>query len=176
MIEKEKVLNSSLNSKSDNYFKKKYFCNLTYLHVHMKKAVLYRGKRYQLWRIWDPSLPLVLFVLLNPSVGDAAQDDPTLRRLLYFAKKFGFGGFYVGNLYAEITPYPNPLSKTPEKRKEKPWAPKDMLSHCERVVFAWGRTEPLPLWLDEMVQEPCALALLQMVDPNTPYIYLITLH
>ena len=71
-----------------------------------KGAVLHRGKRYQLWRIWDPSLPLVLFILLNPSVGDASQDDPTLRRLVYFAKKFGFGGFYVGNLYTEITPYP----------------------------------------------------------------------
>lgn len=127
---------------------------MTYLHDHMEKgAVLYRGKRYQLWRIWDASLPLVLFVLLNPSVGDAAQDDPTLRRLVYFAKKFGFGGFYVGNLYAEITPYPKTLYlKQPRREKKNLTHLKEMLSHCERVVFAWGRTEPLPLWLDEMVE------------------------
>ena len=128
---------------------------MTYLHGQMEKgAVLYRGKRYQLWRIWDPTLPLVLFVLLNPSVGDAAQDDPTLRRLVYFAKKFGFGGFYVGNLYAEITPYPKTLYQKHPKRERKNFIHlKEMLSLCERVVFAWGRTEPLPLWLDEMVED-----------------------
>ncbi len=37
------------------------------------------------------------------------EDDSTVRRLNYFTKKFGFGGFYVGNIYPHITPFPNVL-------------------------------------------------------------------
>ena len=56
--------------------------------------------RYQLWRKWDPSLPVVLFIMLNPSQADASEDDPTIRRCINYAKSWGYGGIYVGNLFA----------------------------------------------------------------------------
>ncbi len=65
--------------------------------------------RYQLWRIWNEDKPLVLFVCLNPSTADARQDDPTIRRLTGFAYQLGYGGFYLGNLFAFRSTYPSDL-------------------------------------------------------------------
>lgn len=56
--------------------------------------------RYELTRLWDSALPELLAVMLNPSTADAAIDDPTIRRLVSFAKRDGFGGLRVLNLYA----------------------------------------------------------------------------
>lgn len=56
--------------------------------------------RYSLTRVWDAALPTVTFVLLNPSTADAVQLDPTLRRCVGFAKREGFGGMVIANLYA----------------------------------------------------------------------------
>jgi hypothetical protein len=56
--------------------------------------------RYRLWRVWDLDLPRVAFVMLNPSTADERVLDPTLRRCLGFAQRWGCGAFEVGNLYA----------------------------------------------------------------------------
>ena len=56
--------------------------------------------RFALWRQWDSSLDLLGVVMLNPSTADSRQDDHTIRRLVFFAKKHGYGGFVVTNLYA----------------------------------------------------------------------------
>ena len=55
-----------------------------------------RGEyRYTLTRVWDPTLPMITFVLLNPSTDDAVQLDPTLRRCIGFAKREGCGGMAI---------------------------------------------------------------------------------
>jgi hypothetical protein len=41
-----------------------------------------------------------MFIGLNPSTADEAQDDPTIRRCIGFAKTWGFGGIYMLNLFA----------------------------------------------------------------------------
>lgn len=114
-----------------------------------------KRKRFRLWRIWDKKRPLVLFILLNPSTADATQNDPTVKRLMAFAEKEGYGGFYVGNLYAHITPYPKELFKfdliAEEKNKQHI---KSMLHLCKDVVFAWGNHGQLPQWLDTLVEQP----------------------
>jgi hypothetical protein len=56
--------------------------------------------RYQLFRIWSPKKPLVVFIMLNPSTADASQDDPTIRRCIGFAQAWGYGGIAVVNLFA----------------------------------------------------------------------------
>lgn len=55
--------------------------------------------RYLLWRTWDNRPPLV-FVLLNPSTADAAQDDQTVRRCKSIALANGAGGLRICNLFA----------------------------------------------------------------------------
>lgn len=56
--------------------------------------------RYTLWRRWDASLPRAVFVMLNPSTADADKDDPTIRKCIGFAKRWGCGGIHVVNLFA----------------------------------------------------------------------------
>jgi len=56
--------------------------------------------RYSLWRMWDESLPVVMFVGLNPSTADENEDDNTIRRCIGFAKDWGYGGIYMANLFA----------------------------------------------------------------------------
>lgn len=56
--------------------------------------------RYRLWRQWEPCQPSMVWVMLNPSTADASQDDPTIRRCIGFAKREGFGGIDVLNVFA----------------------------------------------------------------------------
>lgn len=56
--------------------------------------------RWMLMRRWDDTLPLVNFIMLNPSTADGNEDDPTIRRCINFAKEWGYGGLVVTNLYA----------------------------------------------------------------------------
>ena len=56
--------------------------------------------RYWLLRVWDRSLRTLPIVMLNPSTADASKDDPTIRRCISFAKREGFGGIRVVNLFA----------------------------------------------------------------------------
>lgn len=56
--------------------------------------------RYTLTRIWDPRKPKLVFVMLNPSIADNRKDDPTIRRCIGYAKKFGYGSIVVVNLFA----------------------------------------------------------------------------
>lgn len=43
---------------------------------------------------------LVQFIGLNPSTADERQDDPTVRRCKDFAKRWGFDGMVMTNLFA----------------------------------------------------------------------------
>ncbi len=67
--------------------------------------------RYSLTRIWDKNLDIVLFIGLNPSTADEKVNDPTIRRLIGYARRWGYGGMFVCNLFAFRTPYPNELFK-----------------------------------------------------------------
>lgn len=98
--------------------------------------------RFQLWRIWDESKPLVLWVMHNPSTADANKDDPTIRRCMGFTKSWtGYGGFYVGNLF----PYRATNPKELLGKSIEEIAPLDSIKHslemmkkCDLKIFAYG--------------------------------------
>jgi hypothetical protein len=56
--------------------------------------------RYKLWRFWDDRLPACAFIMLNPSVADASIDDPTIRRVVGYARGWDYGSVTVANLFA----------------------------------------------------------------------------
>lgn len=106
-----------------------------------KGAILSSCKKHrlQLWREWDSNLPKVLFIMLNPSTADDQQDDPTLRRCIDFAKQWGFGGLYIGNLYSFRATDPWSLlnvSKFSHRDNYKHLL--TMANQCQLVVCAWG--------------------------------------
>lgn len=70
--------------------------------------------RYKLWRVWDETKPLVGFIGLNPSTADGAVDDPTIKKLIGYAFRWRYGGFYIGNLFAFRATDPKVMMKAPE--------------------------------------------------------------
>lgn len=58
-----------------------------------------RRYRYTLSRTWGAG-PRVCWLMLNPSTADGREDDPTIRRCVDFARKFGASSMLVVNLFA----------------------------------------------------------------------------
>jgi hypothetical protein len=95
--------------------------------------------RYLLWRIWDSSLPLLGYCLLNPSKADAIQPDPTMTRCMGFAALWGYGGIVIANLYAwratdkdELVGLVDPVGPyNDDAIRAMCWA-------TSRVVMGWG--------------------------------------
>lgn len=56
--------------------------------------------RYSLTRKWQEGVYSLPIIMLNPSTADADIDDPTIRRCMSFARREGFGGIRVVNLFA----------------------------------------------------------------------------
>lgn len=71
--------------------------------------------RYYLIRQWDAALPVLTFVMLNPSTADAFKNDPTIRRCIAFAVALGFGGIVVVNMFAYRTSSPVILFRAARK-------------------------------------------------------------
>lgn len=95
--------------------------------------------RYRLARIWDKSLPRLGWIMLNPSTADAEVDDPTVVKCGTYARRWGYGGILVCNLYALRSPHPHMLRQHPD-----PVGPDNdehlraLLAGPADVVGAWG--------------------------------------
>ncbi len=72
-----------------------------------------RTWRYDLLRRWDNG-PLLNVVGLNPSTADEVQDDPTIRRCIGFAKRWGYSGMLMTNIFGLRSTDPRGLSCFPE--------------------------------------------------------------
>lgn len=59
-----------------------------------------RCYRYELGRAWDDRRHRITWIMLNPSVTDGKQDDPTIRKCVEYALRWGYGSLTVVNLYA----------------------------------------------------------------------------
>lgn len=96
--------------------------------------------RYTLMRVWDATLPVVVFLLLNPSTADALSNDPTVERCQRRARKLGFGGMVVVNLFAYRSTNPEGLY-----RAEDPVGPDNdrailhAVASAGMVICGWGR-------------------------------------
>lgn len=114
--------------------------------------------RYVLWREWpapspnllyteDPHLAYypgehhqyAMFIGLNPSTADETQDDPTIRKCVGFAQRWGFGALCMTNLFAfratdprKMKGYPKPIGPDNDR-----WLAR---CACEAgiLIAAWG--------------------------------------
>jgi hypothetical protein len=94
--------------------------------------------RYDLRRIWDCSLPLLGWIMLNPSTADAFDDDPTIRRCMGFARTWGFGGIRVCNLWAIRSSTPDLLAEQPSSDWVNETWIKRLRDTTDHIVAAWG--------------------------------------
>jgi hypothetical protein len=99
---------------------------------------------------WDASLPLLPWLMLNPSAAGGQNNprprfkpapdnlDPTLRRCRSFSAAAGYGGFYVANLYTVIDPSPSVLASERPDVLGSDEGPLHRIAALDRVVCAWG--------------------------------------
>jgi len=130
--------------------------------------------RYALWRVWNPEMPLVLFIMLNPSTADALTDDPTIRRCVNFAKYWLYGGVLIGNLYGLRSTDPYKIFEA-DSKGDDPVGP-DNGRHLEELqeaavqtILAWGVHGASHVWTKTHLKEPFhALRLTRSKQPNHP--------
>ena len=115
----------------------------------MSKCCKYR---YSLSREWNKDKKKVLFIMLNPSKADDKIDDPTVKRCIFFAKNWGFGGLMIGNLFAYRTTYPKELFKTKNPvGKDNLKFLKRMIKNSNLTICAWGNKQGSPpIYLREL--------------------------
>lgn len=97
--------------------------------------------RYRLDRTWSKD-PQMGFIMLNPSIADGDQDDPTVRRCISFAHRENCGGIVVVNLFPYRATKPAALWATStETARGGPRSEIELagaLSCASIIVAAWG--------------------------------------
>lgn len=96
--------------------------------------------RYQLREIWDSTRPLILWILMNPSVACTDYSDPTLRKTGKYSRNWGYGGQLIGNVHAYRATDKIRLLEVPD-----PVGPKnnqiilEMAAEAKTVLLAYGQ-------------------------------------
>lgn len=95
--------------------------------------------RYSLTRVWDETLPRVVFIMLNPSKATEVQNDPTIERCERRARTLGYGGFCAVNIFALRETNPKVMRSHPSP--EGPENDQAITRAClwaDTIIAAWG--------------------------------------
>ena len=101
-----------------------------------------RAFRYWLFRAWNPSLPFFAVIGTNPSVAAELQNDPTIRKVIGFGERLGYGGVLMLNVGAFVATDPKDW-----RNSRDPFGPENTIEHLSRylvehrivrVIAAWG--------------------------------------
>ena len=122
--------------------------------IREAKISIDKKERYSLKREWDKSKNKILYIMLNPSLADDNNDDPTIRRLINFSKKFNYGGFLVGNIYSTISPNPKEVDKSDGISDRNLVELLKLINQVEEIVYAWGNNAYEPEFLKDLVSNP----------------------
>jgi len=94
--------------------------------------------RYEWHYCWGEG-PVCMFIGLNPSKANGFQMDPTVRRCVDNAQRWGFGALCMTNLFAWIHPDPEAMKQQPQPIGPKNDATlKRLAAKAGLVVAAWG--------------------------------------
>lgn len=99
--------------------------------------------RNWLLRVWDEALPLYAVIGCNPSIADEDKNDPTIRKVIGFGERLGFGGALMLNAGAFCATDPKAW-----KAARDPFGPENTVEHLQdaiqrfvpmTTVAAWGK-------------------------------------
>lgn len=98
-----------------------------------------RTHRFSLWRGWDDLIPepWCAFIGLNPSTAGKTVDDPTIRKCRRFSQRWGHGGFYMLNLYTQISTDPKKLVVEP-LGVEASVVFRRCIEKSSKIICSWG--------------------------------------
>lgn len=132
-----------------------------------------RTWRYSLTRELAPQTGegTIAFIGLNPSTADESRDDPTIRRCIGFARRWGFARLVVLNLFAFRATRPTALLAA-----DDPVGPENdstitgVLGSADLVVCAWGAFPNGGRSADvlELVAAPHCLGVTKKGSPRHP--------
>ncbi len=134
-----------------------------------------KNYRYQLREVWDTDKPLVLWLLMNPSVACTDYSDPTLRKTGKFARSWGYGGQLVGNVHAyRATDKKRLLDVTDPIGPENDEHILKMAEETAIVVLAYGRPPSKALCfrgqqVRDLLSDHPSLCYLRLAKDGTPY-------
>lgn len=98
-----------------------------------------RQYRYRLWRTWGDRKKCCVFVGVNPSTADETENDPTIRKCIGFAKRWGFGAIEMVNLFAwRDTDQRGLLTASDPIGIENDCRILQAFDGASRIVLAWG--------------------------------------
>ena len=100
--------------------------------------------RYRLWRRWGDGERMA-WIMLNPSTADAVKNDQTIRRCMFYARREGYDGIEVINLYALRATRPAHLLDHPDPEGPGNSAAWDTVLSDHgigMIVAAWGASRP----------------------------------
>jgi hypothetical protein len=104
--------------------------------------------RYSLTRAWDDTKPRVCFLMQNPSVADDREDDPTVKKCIGFARRWGFGSIVVVNIRAFVATDPTDVGCAAARGMDTVGPDnaryvRDAISQCMSLVVACGGDESM---------------------------------
>ncbi len=96
--------------------------------------------RYRLGRTWDNRLPVLLFIMLNPSTADANVDDATIRVCMGRAMRMDCGGIMVVNLfgYRATSPLDMLVAADPIGPSNDVYIEETLAAKPKLAIAAWG--------------------------------------
>ena len=100
--------------------------------------------RYALERRLDEPGETLCWLMLNPSTADGASDDPTIRKVIGFTRRAGYGAAIVVNLFAWRATKPRELRAELVKARARVEGRRNRAaivaatSRSSAVVCAWG--------------------------------------
>lgn len=117
--------------------------------------------RYDLWRIWDTNLKYLMVIGLNPCAADRTISDPYLKRCAVFARKWGFGGIHLCNLFGfqvsnskVLLLHHDPVGKDNDYHIER------VAGESGMVLAAWGNLG------DHMLRDEAVMAITGKLNIN----------
>lgn len=98
--------------------------------------------RYALTRRWGDGAAMV-WIMLNPSTADADENDPTIKRCIGFAQRWGYDALTVVNVFAFCTSSPAVLLRASEEGVDivgpaNDAAIRELTEGAPLIVAAWG--------------------------------------
>lgn len=96
--------------------------------------------RYLLRRTMEPeNMRTVMWIMLNPSTATASTNDATIRRVIGFSAREGYGRLVVCNLYAYRSHNPKRLlEQVYPQGKWNATIIREVMREVEDVFFAWS--------------------------------------
>ena len=95
--------------------------------------------RYVLSRAWDKTKGKVVFIGLNPSTADEMKNDPTITRMINFAKSWNYDKISTCNLFAFRATFPQDLKKALDPiGSENDKLVSEEIKDTDKIILAWG--------------------------------------